>query len=346
MRKIQDERISLDQIRFSRGLSLWQVMARGLGVMVIMAAFVLLGDAVATAGPLTPVALLLAALLLLVNLLGYVELAASGPHPDGAYAQVHEARGGWLLILSGLGVCALLAQGFAVQITTLLQDHLGLVLPVWPWAVGLVILLAANNALGTQEGPRGSITLLLLLMAVLLGFTLLAMPHINLDHYAGIRRNWGPSLTLWVVSFVGLEITASLQNEMRRRTSHAPRAMLLMPVIVALLEAAITTVVVGVAGSVALAHSQIPLALLGASVAGGAGRPFILIVGGLVLALGLNDALVLVVRQIYVMSRDGYWPTAIRRMHPRFGTPTWAIVLAVLLLLPLTSLPVTRSRGQ
>jgi APA family basic amino acid/polyamine antiporter len=122
---MQNEPGFRNQIRYSRDLSLWQVMARGLGVMVIVAVFILLGDAVAIAGPLAPWAFLLTALLLLVNLLGYVELAVSGPCSGGAYVQVHEAQGGWLafltgwlLILSGMGICALLAQGFAVQITS------------------------------------------------------------------------------------------------------------------------------------------------------------------------------------------------------------------------------------
>jgi APA family basic amino acid/polyamine antiporter len=271
---MQNEPGFLSQIRYSRGLSLWQVIARGLGVMVILVAFVLLGDAAAIAGSLAPWAFLLTALLLLINLLGYVELAVSGPCTGGAYVQVHEARGGWLafltgwlLILSGLAVCALLAQGFAVQVVTLLHDHLGLVFPAWPWAVGLVILLAANNGLGTQEGQRGSVAILLLLLVVLLGFTLLAAPHIQIEHYTGVHRGWGQSLTLLLVSFVGLEITTSLQSEMCRRATDTSRAMLLTPVIVALLGAAIAAVAVGVAGSATLAGSRIPLALLGANVA-------------------------------------------------------------------------------
>ena len=165
-----------DQIRFSRGMRLWQVIARSAGVMVIMFAFVLLGDAVAVAGPVTPLPFLLAALLLLVNVLGYVELATSGPRNGGAYVQVHEFRGGWLsfltgwtLILSGLGTCALLAQGFAAQVITLLQDHLGLASPAWLWAAGLVIVLTVNNALGTQQGRRA--LGMLLVMIILLGFT-------------------------------------------------------------------------------------------------------------------------------------------------------------------------------
>jgi len=38
---------------------------------------------------------------------------------------------GWALILSGLGLCALLAQVFAAQVTTLLKDRPGLALPIF-----------------------------------------------------------------------------------------------------------------------------------------------------------------------------------------------------------------------
>ena len=339
------ERDFLSEIRFSRELGLGRAIALSLGVMLILSIFVLAGEAVAAAGPVLPLAYLLAALLLLANVLGYVELAVSVPRPGGAYTLIHEAQGGllafltgWALILSGLGLCALLAQGFAVQVTTLLSDHLGLALPVWPWAAGLVILLAVNNALGTQESQRGLVTILLIV--VLLGFTLLAAPHINLAHYAAVRPNWGQALTLLMVSFVGLEITASLLGEMRQQTANAPRALLLAPVLAAGLGAAIVAIAVGVVGSEALADSRVPLALLGASVAGGAGRPFILVLGALALALALNSALMLVVRKVYVMSKAGYWPAVLWRIQPRFGTPALLIALVALLVLPLALLPV------
>jgi APA family basic amino acid/polyamine antiporter len=339
------ERDFLSEIRFSRGLGLGRAIALSVGVMLILSVFVLTGEAVAAAGSVVPLAYLLAALLLLANLLGYVELAMTVPRPGGAYTLVHQAQDGWLafltgwaLILSGLGVCALLAQGFAVQVTTLLNDHLGLALPVWPWAAALVILLAVNNTLGTQESQRGLVTILLIV--VLLGFTLLAAPHIKLAHYATVYPNWGQTLTLLMVSFVGLEITTSLLGEMRQRTTGAPRALLLAPVLAAGLGAAIVAVAVGVVGSEALADSRIPLALLEASVARGAGRPFILVLGALALALALNSVLMLVARKVYVMSKDGYWPAVLRQIQPRFGTPALLIALVALLVLPLALLPV------
>ncbi len=336
----------MSEIRYSRGLSLRHVIARGLGVMVVVAVFVLMDEAIAAAGPLTPLAFLLALLLILANLLGYVELTLSGSKRGGAYSQVHEAQGGWLafltgwtLILSGLGVCALLAYGLGVQITILLRDHLNLALPVWPWAAGSVLLLALNNALGTREGRRGLITALLILMVLLVGFTLLAVPHIDLARYRGGPQDWRQAIPLLMASFVALEITATLQNEMQRRERGTPRALLLTPVLVTLIEALVAVVVIGVVEPGALADPQLLLASFGASVAGGAGRPLILAAGTLALALAFNNVFVLVVRQVYAMSKDGYWPSGFLRMHPRFGTPVWIIALVAAALLFLTILP-------
>jgi uncharacterized hydrophobic protein (TIGR00271 family) len=343
----------LGEIRFSRELDLWRAIALGSGVMLTLLVFIMVGEAVTVAGPLTPLAYLLAGLLLLTNVLGYIELAVTAPRPGGAYTLIHEVQGGWLafligwtLTLSGLGVCALLAQGFAVQVTTLLNDHLELALPVWPWAAGLVILLAVNNVLGTRKSRRRQLAIFL--MAVLLGFTLFAAPGIKLANYTAGRPNWRQALPLLMVSFVGLEVTASLQGEMRRRTTNASRALLLAPLLAAALGAASVAVAIGVVGAEALADSRIPLALLGATVAKGAGRPFILVAGALALALTLNWALMMVVRQAYAMSSDGYWPAALRwhpepvegRMQRRFRTPALLIALVALLVLPLTLLPV------
>ncbi len=339
------ERSSLSEIRFSRELGLWRAITLSLGVMLTLLVFILMGGAVTIAGPLTPLAYLLTALLLLANVLGYVELAVTAPRPGGAYTLVHEAQGGWLafltgwmLTLSGLGVCALLAQGFAVQVTALLNDYLGLALPVWPWAVGLVVLLVVNNVLGTRKGRRRWVAVLL--MMVILGFVLLAVPRIKLINYVAVRPNWRQALPLLMVSFVGLEVTASLQGEIRQRKTNVPRALLLAPLLAAVLGAAIVTLAIGVVGSEALAGSRVPLALLGGRVAGGDGRSFILVASALALALTLNWALMMVVRQTYAMSSDGYWPIALRRIQPRFKKPVLLIALVALLVLPLTLLSV------
>lgn len=339
------ERSFLSEIRFSRELGLWQAIPLGLGVMLTLLIFIAMGGAVTIAGPLTPLAYLLTALLVLANVLGYAELAMTAPRPGGAYTLVHQVQGGWLafltgwtLTLSGLGVCALLAQGFAVHLTTVLSDYLRMVLPTWPWAVGLVVLLTVINVLGTRESWRRRIAIFL--MIVLLGYILLATPRIQPANYVAPPPNWRQALPLLMVSFVGLEVTASLQGEMRRRRTNAPRALLLAPLLAAVLGATIVSVAIGVVGPEALADSRVPLALLGARVAAASGRSFTLIACALVLALALNWALRTVVRQAYAMSSDGYWPAALQEMQTRLRTPALLIVLVALLVLPLTLLPI------
>ena len=94
------ERGFLSEIRFSRALGLWRAIPLGLGVMLTLFIFIAMGRAVTIAGPLTPLAYLLAALLLLAHVLGYVELAVNSPRPGGAYILVHEGQGGWLSFLT------------------------------------------------------------------------------------------------------------------------------------------------------------------------------------------------------------------------------------------------------
>lgn len=336
----------MGEIRFSRALSLRQVTIRGASVVVTAFVFVLLGDVLAAAGALTPLALLLALTLLLLNLLGYVELALSGPRPGSAYAQVQGAGGGaagfltgWAFILSGLGLCAVLAHGFGVQVTTLLRDYVDPAPLAWPWAAGLVLLVAISNALGTKKG-WGLVAAFLLTMVLLMGVVVLALPDIALDHYGGGGRNWAGAVALLMAPFVGLEITASLQNEMRRREQNVPRALLLTPVLVTGLGVVIVAVVTGVLGSDPLTDWQNPLVLLADSVAGGAGRRLVVAAGILLIPMALNSAFVLVVRHIYAMGKDGYWPAGLLRTHPRFGTPVWVIGVVALFLLPLALVPI------
>ena len=100
------------QLHFSRGLSPWQAVARGLGVILSATFFSLLGHATTAVGSLTPLALLLAGLLITANGLGYAELAVAGRRSGGAYALIHEERrsawlafaAGWSLTLAGLGL--------------------------------------------------------------------------------------------------------------------------------------------------------------------------------------------------------------------------------------------------
>lgn len=347
----------MGEIRYSRRLNLWQVIARGLGVMVMLALFVFMDDVLDASGSLSPLVLLLEGLLVAANLLGYIELAMSTPAPQagessdrkrlgGAYIQVHESQSGWLafltgwsVIIAGVFVCALLAQGFANQVTTVLNDYLRVSLPSWPWAAILVVLSAANNGFGTRGRRQGQA--LILVLVVILGFILLAVPQIDFSHYRGSGRVWDLALPLLLATFIGVEIVANLQGEMQRREHDAPKALIIAPSFAFALAALVSAVALGVTGARTLADSSVPLAGLGAALAGGAGRPFMLVTAAFGLALAFRGSFTLITRQIFSMSKDGYFPKELQKTHPRFGTPIWIVLLVGLLALPVLTLPET-----
>ncbi len=333
------------ELRFSQHLTPWQVLIRGLNVSLLLLVFVLLDDVVALAGSRAPLPLLAASGLILVNLPGYVALLRKGRHPGGAYVQIQSRhRGwaafltGWLALIAGLLVCALLAQSFAIQITALLRSYLDLTLPPWIWAMGVIVLLVFNNALGTHEARHG-LTTPILLIAILTATILLAVPHVQVDYFAVAAERWIAPASLLVVPFIGLEISASFLREMRRQEEMAQKILWLVPGLAGLLGTLFFAVGVGVVAAEVLAVTEIPMALLGERIFGAIGKPLVLGVGALVLTLALNRVLMVVIRQGYEMGRDGYWPAILIQHHERFQTPAWLLAFVGLVLLPTVLLP-------
>ncbi|MBN1815244.1 MAG: TIGR00341 family protein [Anaerolineae bacterium] len=328
-------------IRFSPSLNLWQAIARSLGVIVASVAFILLGDAVTAAGPQVPLAILLTTLLMLLNSLGYAELAVNASRPDGAYALVHNATKGnslafltgWALALSGLGACSLLAQGAASHLALLLSDFLDLTVPADLLAMGLLALAALESGLGGWSRRRLPFTLPM--MILLIALALLATPRLPAADYATAYSQPGPAMTLLTAAFIGLEIVANHQRELRRRATNLPRALLLTSALAAVAGVGLAAA----AGSHAAEVTGAPLAPLGESIAGTLGSATVLAVGGIVLMLSLRQVLRMVVRHLYVMSQDGFWPAWLRQTHLKVESPTRIILLVGILAMPIVWIP-------
>jgi uncharacterized hydrophobic protein (TIGR00271 family) len=329
------------QIRFSPSLSLWQAIARGLGVIVTGVAFVLLGSATSAAGPLTPLAILLTTLLMLFNCLGYAELAVGAPRPGGAYILVHDGTGGrslafltgWALALSELGLCGLLAQGAANHLAPLLLDPLGIAVPANLLTLGLLALLFLESGLGRWNKRRLPFTLPTVILLVALA--LAAAPRLPAADYAATSPQPALAITLLAAGFVGLEAISSRQREIRRRTTNLPRALLLTSTLAAVIGIGLAVV----AGPHATQVASNPLAPLGEAIAGPAGNTTVLIVGAIVLTLSLRQVLRTTVRHLYEMAQDGFWPKWLRQVHSKHGTPVRAILLVTLLAIPVVWIP-------
>ncbi len=330
----------LAQIRFSPGLNLWQAMTRSLGVIIAGITFILLGDAANAVGSLTPLAILLATLLILLNSLGYAELAAGAPRPDGAYTLVHDStRGGglafltgWALALSGIGLCCLMAQGAASHLSLLLSNFLGLTVPTNLLAMGLLALTVLESTLG---GRSRRLPFTLPMVILLITLALLAAPRLAAATYTREYSQPGPAVILLIPAFIGLEIVVNHQRELRRRVINLPRALLLTSALAA-------TIGIGVAiaaGPYAAKVAGAPLAPLGEAIYGLPGRATVLVEGSIVLMLSLGRVLRMEVRHLYVMSQEGFWPVWLQQTHPKWPGPVRIILLIGILAMPFLWVP-------
>jgi uncharacterized hydrophobic protein (TIGR00271 family) len=333
----KDKQPTRAQIRFSPSLNLWQAIARGLGLVVVSLAFILLGDAVAEVGPQVPLAILLTALLVLLNSLGYAELAVNAPRPDGAYTLVHDGTEGtslafltgWALTLSGLGLCGLLAKGAANHLSILLSDLFDLTVPTNLLAMGLVILAVLENSLGGWSNRR--LTFTFPLMILLIALALVAADRLPAADYPATSPQPGPAVALLMAAFIGLEIIPNQQRSIRGRTTNLPRALLLTPALAAVVGIGLAAA----AGPYAAKLTSAPLALLGEFVAGTPGRIIVLIAASVVLVLSLGRTLRMIVRHLYAMGQDGFWPTWLHHTHSERGIPTRVVFFTGMLTIPL-----------
>jgi uncharacterized hydrophobic protein (TIGR00271 family) len=345
MQKESGDRGSFTAVRLSRGLSLWQAAAYGLGITVSMAVFVLLDDGIRSAGSLTPLAFLLAAFLVAANNLGYAELATSTPRPGGAYALVHNRSTsillpfltGWALALAGLSVCGLLAQEAAAHLGPLLLTYLNFSIPPRVLTLGILLLVILANSWGGLTTRRLSFTLPLILLLV--GLALVALPQFEWDEAVIPGQDMSVTIALLVSVFVGGELIAAHRREIRRQETRFPLVFVGAPLVAAGLGGLVAVVVIGVVGIQPLFETTVPLALLGQSIADVVGHRLLLAIGAAATLLTLSRALSMVLRPLYGMAQDGFWPSWVRRIHPRQAIPTRLSLIAGLLVIPAIFFP-------
>ncbi|MCJ7715546.1 MAG: TIGR00341 family protein [Anaerolineales bacterium] len=328
------------QIRYSYSISLLRAISISLGVMLVISVLILMGDVISVAGSSVPLIALLTSLIVVGNLLGYVELSMSVPQPGGAYRLVQDCEEGnwlafitgWTLLLAGIVTAGILIQGFAVQSTALIIALTGISLPQFPFAIGILVLVAGFKFLPIKKINN---YLLFLIFTVILVFCLIFWPNNSINTPAQSNTDWNVPFNFLLISFIGLEITAGLQGEITKRTTNAPRAMFIAPILAGIVFAVIAGIVSNIVPSSSTALG-LPLADMASIVAGKWAKVGLLILSITAIPLALNRVINLLSNQGYAMTKDGFWPETLKRVHLRSNTPIFlVIVFSILILLTL-----------
>lgn len=269
--------------------------------------------------------------------LAYAELGAMMPATGGQYVYLREAYGpacaflcGWVFVLAVLpGGIAFLATGFSIYLA-----HFVPLSPVMRTsaALALVFVLSAANYVGVKEGAwiqRIFTFLKIAGLALVIGAAAFA-PHVTRANippayplsYAGI----GFAMTACLMAYNGWSYVSFVAGEIRDPQRNLPLALALGMIAVMVLYVSANIAYMNVMTVPEIAAAERVGADVAARAIGPIGATVLSTVVLLSVIGAINGCILTAARIPFAQARDGLFFSSFGRMHPRFQTPSLAIV--------------------
>jgi APA family basic amino acid/polyamine antiporter len=276
----------------------------------------------------------------MIGALVFAELGARRPLAGGGYIYLRDAYGSlpaflyaWtLLLVIATGAIAAVAVTFASYAAAVAgfppTAHL-------PLAVGAILVLSGINYVGVRPGAitQNVLTVLKLsALAILIvaGLTITAVlpahqPVPSLPQ-GQILLAVGAALVPVLFAFGGWQQTNFVAEELIQPERNLPRALIAGAAVVVAVYLLANLAYVRTLGVTGLAQSSAPAADVMGALMGTGGRR--LIAAGIAIStFGFLNLVILVSPRVYqAMARDGLFFPGFARLHPRYHTPSGAIV--------------------
>ncbi|MDP3774065.1 MAG: amino acid permease [Gemmatimonadales bacterium] len=334
-------------VTYARRLGLFSATMVVIGGVIGSGIFLnpsIVAQRVGTSG-LTTFAWALGGVITLLGAFCFAELGNRMPRVGGGYAYLRDAYGplpaflyGWaLLLVISTGAIAAVAVTFASYAGPLLGLGTGATVPL---AVGAIVLLSAVNYVGVRPGAvtQNVFTVLKLaalavLIAAGLGSDIVVAPSAAAPAIAaptgagGTFVAVGAALVPILFAYGGWQQSNFIAEEMVDAERTLPRAILLGTAAVVTVYVLANLAYLRTLGVNGLAASAAPAAGVMAAVVGPVGAK--LIAAGIAAStFGFLNLVILVTPRVYqAMAADGIFLPQLAALHPRFRTPTPAIVL-------------------
>jgi APA family basic amino acid/polyamine antiporter len=278
----------------------------------------------------------------------YAELASRFPEAGGSYVYLREAFGSRVAFLYGWKCFLVMDPGLTAALAVGMTGYVGylVALPAWApplVAIATIVLLATANVLGLKLGAAVARLLTALKVGALAAIALWGFASGNGDWshfvpFAARPEAAGPlpsalagAFVAAFFSFGGWWSISKLGGEVRDPARTFPRAMIGGLAIVTLAYILTSAVFIYLVPISSVTSDDAFAAVAGEALFGRAGGT---IFAGVVVVSVLGSLAAFVVsapRVYYAMARDGLFPHAVARLHPRFGTPSRAIALQAVL---------------
>ncbi len=318
--------------KLERSLSLWPVIAVGIGGMLGSGIFVLPGLAAAYTGPSVWFAYLLAGACVLPAALSKSELATAMPESGGTYVYIERAFGPMFGTISGIGLwlSILLKSSFALVGFGAYLAVLASV-PLRPIAIALLILILLLNVLGVKKVGTVQlfvVSISLIGLGTLLVFGIPSIDPANLrPFFSQGSMGLGSATAFIFVSYAGVTKVAAIAGEIKNPEKNLPIAMLGALVLVTFIYVSVTFVLVGNIPISELETNIKPIFTLAESLGGKYAGYAAAVLGVITLISMANSGVLAASRFPFAMSRDNLIPSLFKKLHPRFLTPVSTIIL-------------------
>ena len=325
-----------------RSIGLWSAVAINVGAIIGGGIFVVTGIVAGLAGSALIVSMIIAGIVAFFTALGFAELTAWKPMEGSVYAYGRELvspfagfLAGWMWIIANTFTGAAVSLGFAFYLTAAFPG-----LPSNFIAAGLCLVFTLLNIVGARESATVNNILVAIKLAILGFFVVFGAFYFNTGNFAPfVPLSSGVLYGAFYIFFAygGFARIAVAAEEVKDAKRNVPLALLLSLGISMAVYVLVGVIAVGLVSAPALAGSTSPLA----TAMGVTGNMFavqVVSVGGLVATASvLLTAILGVSRMEFSMARGKDLPSVLSRVHPKFGTPTYAIVatgvvMAVLVL--------------
>lgn len=333
-----------------RALGFRDLLIYGMVFMVPIAPMGIYGFVSSESFGMVPLVYLIGIIAMVFTALSYRQMSRRFPIAGSVYSYVQRGLNpylgfvfGWMILIDYLLVPALLYRFSALWLHTLVPG-----VPLWGYVLAFVVFISVINALGITVAASANflmLTIELLTLATFLAFVVLYVfiqghgtggfssagfyrpEHMNAGFFA-------TATSLAVLSFLGFDAISTLAEE-----THHPRRTVGNATVTALVLLGLIFMVQTYAATLVHPTYQSLDANLGFFQIGrqaGGQVLYVLLLAVNVMAAGIANALaaqLAVSRILYSISRDKLLPfsNVIGRIHPRFRTPTNAIILVGLL---------------
>lgn len=319
-------------------LSLLDATAINIGAIIGAGIFVVTGIAAGLAGSAVLVSLILAAVVSLFTALSFAELSAALPREGGSYEFAYELvsplagfTAGWMWLVSNIFVGPVLALGFSQYLATLLPG-----ISIKLTAITIIAFFALINTLGSKSSANINNVLVGVKLLILGAFIAFGSPHItstNLEPFSPFEPGVLYGAYFIFFAFTGFARVTLLSEEVQNPKKNVPRSIMLALLISTIVYLAVAFVAVGLVGADKLKDSVSPLATA-ISIIGVAAASQVVSIGGLVATASVLLTTILGVSRLgYAMARKNELPRLLGKLHRRFDTPYFGILISSVLMM-------------